>query len=155
MGVHGGEEEDGDEGREGSKEGGLRGRGSVLGYEVSTEDEQRTRILSQMPWVSLARVLAEQGATSTMSAHRRSCSTAGRDQPQLVRRLTLRAHLDMQNWVANLGPALRSRPTKAESAGEAEGCSAGRTHLPLLCIGPDFYSTSMLLLQSSPVVEVQ
>lgn len=39
--------------------------------------DRLTKSVSQMPAVNLARVLALQGATMTMSAHRRSCWRAG------------------------------------------------------------------------------
>lgn len=66
--------------RTGTKVGRARRR-EVCAARVKVSFERRwrrresrfTRMLSQMPWVILASVLAEQGATRTMSAHRRSC----------------------------------------------------------------------------------
>jgi len=80
--VHCWEEVHGDEGGEGAEEGGLRvcpveGWSGACETRKGGEEGQRTRMLSQMPWVILARVLAEQGATRTTSAHRRSWCSAG------------------------------------------------------------------------------
>lgn len=94
--VHCWEEVHGDEGGEGAEEGGLRvcqggGEGGMVRRvrkQEGGEGGQRTRMLSQMPWVILARVLAEQGATRTTSAHRRSwCSSGEASNPfQVIER---------------------------------------------------------------------
>lgn len=76
--VHRWEEVDGDEGGQGAKEGSLERAGrqrSAGGLEGG--ERERTRMLSQIPCVILARVLAEQGAMRMMSAQRRSCNGSG------------------------------------------------------------------------------
>lgn len=73
--VHRREQVDGHEGGESAKKGGLQGRieADQRGCDCCVERKRHTSMLSQIPCVSLASVLTEQGATRTTSAHRRSC----------------------------------------------------------------------------------
>lgn len=68
-------------------------------------------MLSQIPAVILASVLAEQGATRTMSAHRRSCACAGRRSGAAPPSVppTQATYLDMQDGITDLLPRLQSR----------------------------------------------
>lgn len=80
--------------RTGTKEGKARRSevcGGISGKRVR-EQRERTMTLSQMPCVIFASVLAEQGATRTISAQRRSCRD-GQDLAHATGRG--RAHLDM------------------------------------------------------------